>query len=78
MERPLEFIGDITDNKDLWKLAVKIKEKWSVVKDGKEHLEMFIVDSKGNDIQVIIPTQSVTLMYLTMTYLSRHLSTNTN
>lgn len=46
MERPLEFIGDITDNKDLWKLAVKIKEKWSVVKDGKEHLEMFIVDSK--------------------------------
>lgn len=56
MERPLQFIGDITNNKDLWKLAVKIKAKWSVVKDGKEHLEMLIVDSKGNDIQVIIPT----------------------
>jgi len=46
MERPLEFIADITDKKDLWKLVVKIKDKRVVVKDGKEHLEMIIVDVK--------------------------------
>ncbi|RHN42005.1 hypothetical protein MtrunA17_Chr8g0372151 [Medicago truncatula] len=46
MERPFEFIGDITDKKDFWKLPVKVKDKWTVVKDGKEHLELVIVDKK--------------------------------
>jgi hypothetical protein len=46
MERPFEFIADITDKKDMWKLAVRVKEKWTVVKDGKEHVEMIIVDAK--------------------------------
>jgi hypothetical protein len=45
-ERPLEFIGDITDKKDFWKLAVRVQDKWTVVKNGKEHLELVIVDSK--------------------------------
>jgi len=31
MERPFEFIADITDKKDFWKLAVKVKDKWTVV-----------------------------------------------
>ncbi|RHN52489.1 putative nucleic acid-binding protein [Medicago truncatula] len=56
MERPVQLISDVNDKKDLWKLAVKVKNKWTVVKDGKEHLELVIVDDKGNDIQVIIPT----------------------
>lgn len=48
MERPFEFIADITDNKDFWKLAVKVKDKWTVITDGKEHLEIVIVDQKVN------------------------------
>ena len=46
MERPFENIDVITDKKDFWKLAVRVKDKWTVVKDGKEHLEMIIVDAK--------------------------------
>lgn len=46
LERPVEFIADVTEKKDLWKLAVRVKDKLSVVKDGKEHLEMIIVDAK--------------------------------
>jgi len=46
MERPLEFIADVTDSKDFWKLSVRVKDKWTVVKDGKEHLELLIVDAK--------------------------------
>jgi len=46
MERPVQFVSDINDKKDFWKLVVKVKDKWTVVKDGKEHLEMVIVDAK--------------------------------
>jgi hypothetical protein len=47
MERPLEFVGgDITDKKDFWKLAIRVQDKWTMVKDGNEHLELLIVDSK--------------------------------
>ena len=46
MERPFQRISDINDKKDFWKLAVKVKDKWTVVKDGKEHLELVIVDDK--------------------------------
>ncbi|RHN55670.1 putative nucleic acid-binding protein [Medicago truncatula] len=54
---PVQFIADINPKKDFWKLAVRVKDKWVVVKDGKEHLEMVIVDSKGDDIHVVIPTE---------------------
>lgn len=56
IERPVEFIADVTPKRDFWKLTVKVKDKWSVIKDGKEHLKMIIVDAKGHEIQVIIPT----------------------
>jgi hypothetical protein len=46
MERPFETIAAVTNKKDFWKLAVRVKDKWTVVKDGKEHLEMIIVDAK--------------------------------
>jgi hypothetical protein len=49
-ERPVQFIDAITDQKDMWKLSVRVKDKWTVVKDGKEHLEMLIVDAKVTDI----------------------------
>lgn len=54
--RPFAFIKDVNEKKDFWKLAVRVRDKWTVVKDGKEHIEMVIVDAKGADIQVIIPT----------------------
>lgn len=46
MERPVQLISDVNDKKDFWKLTVKVKDKWTVVKDGKEHLELVIVDDK--------------------------------
>jgi hypothetical protein len=46
MARVFDFIKDITDRKDLFKIAVKVKDKWNVVKEGKEHFEMVVVDSK--------------------------------
>lgn len=57
MERPFENIAAINNKKDFWKLAVRVQDKWTVVKDGKEHLELIIVDAKGSDIQVVIPTE---------------------
>lgn len=56
-ERPVQFVSAVNDKSDFWKLVVKVKDKWTVVKDGREHLEIVIVDAKGNDIQVIIPTE---------------------
>jgi hypothetical protein len=49
MARKFEFIKDITDRKDLLKIAVKVKDKWNVSKEGKEHFEMVVVDSKVSD-----------------------------
>lgn len=46
MARPLEFLRDINKKKDFWKLTIKIRNKCIVVKDGKEHIEMVIVDAK--------------------------------
>jgi len=40
------MVADINDKKDFWKLVVKVVDKWIVVKDGKEHSEMIIVDAK--------------------------------
>ena len=50
MERPFEYISAITNKKNFWKLAVRVKDKWTVVKDGKEHLEMIIVDANVRPI----------------------------
>ncbi|KAK2423393.1 replication protein A 70 kDa DNA-binding subunit B [Trifolium repens] len=55
MVRNFEFIKDITDRKDLFKIAVKVKDKWNVIKEGKEHFEMVVVDSKGDDIFIVVP-----------------------
>ncbi|XP_045790716.1 uncharacterized protein LOC123885475 isoform X2 [Trifolium pratense] len=57
MARAFEFIKDITDRKDLWKVAVKVKDKWSATKDGKEYFEMVVVDAKGDDIFVLVPNE---------------------
>jgi hypothetical protein len=46
MARNFEFIKDINDRKDLWKIAVKVRDKWTSMKEGKEFLELVVVDSK--------------------------------
>lgn len=46
MARPFSFIADLNDKKDFCKLAVKVLDRWTVVKDGKEHSKMVIVDVK--------------------------------
>ncbi|MCI81832.1 DUF223 domain protein, partial [Trifolium medium] len=45
MARVVEFIKDITDRKDLWKIVVKVKDKWSATKEGKGYFELVVVDS---------------------------------
>ncbi|PNX67008.1 replication A1-like protein [Trifolium pratense] len=46
MARKFESVKDISDAKDLWKISVKVKEKWTNVKDGKESIELLVVDEK--------------------------------
>ncbi|XP_058776860.1 uncharacterized protein LOC131651209 [Vicia villosa] len=55
MARPLEKISNVNDEKELWKVAVKIHHKWSVISNNKEHFEMVVYDSEGSDIHVIVP-----------------------
>ncbi|XP_045831696.1 uncharacterized protein LOC123923096 isoform X3 [Trifolium pratense] len=57
MARKFESVKDISDAKDLWKISVKVKEKWTNVKDGKESTELLVVDEKGDDISVFIPNE---------------------
>ncbi|XP_058768001.1 uncharacterized protein LOC131641718 [Vicia villosa] len=46
MARPLEKIADVNDEKELWKVDVKIHHKWSVISNNKEHFEMVVYDSE--------------------------------
>jgi predicted membrane-bound spermidine synthase len=46
MLRPAAFLRDINQKKDFWKVTVKVRDNWTVVKDGREHIEMVIVDGK--------------------------------
>ncbi|PNX68349.1 replication A1-like protein, partial [Trifolium pratense] len=57
MARKFESVKDINDAKDLWKISVKVKEKWTNMKDGKESIELLVVDDKEDDISVFIPNE---------------------
>ncbi|KAE9607670.1 putative nucleic acid-binding protein [Lupinus albus] len=53
LSRPFDFIKDLNDSKHIWKIAVRITQIWYVqipLKPG--HLEMILMDSKGDKIQV--------------------------
>lgn len=63
IERPVEFIADVTPKRDFWKLTIKVKDKWSVIKDGKEHLKMIIVDAKVKKIIIAHILWSIFLAY---------------
>ncbi|XP_058741691.1 uncharacterized protein LOC131614080 [Vicia villosa] len=56
MARPIEYVRDINDSKDLWKIFVRCRHIWSVTSASKkEHLEMILVDSKRSMIQAVVP-----------------------
>ncbi|KAI5428027.1 hypothetical protein KIW84_033152 [Lathyrus oleraceus] len=55
MSRKVDSVKDINDSKETWRLAVRIMDVWSVVNNkGVEHLEMIVMDSLGDRIQVLI------------------------
>ncbi|KAI5445552.1 hypothetical protein KIW84_013691 [Lathyrus oleraceus] len=55
MSRKVDSVKDINDSKETWRLAVRIMDVWSLVNNkGIEHLEMIVMDSLGDRIQVLI------------------------
>ncbi|KAI5413930.1 hypothetical protein KIW84_058178 [Lathyrus oleraceus] len=55
MSRKVDSVKDINDSKETWRLAVRIMDVWNVVNNkGIEHLEMIVMDSLGDRIQVLI------------------------
>ncbi|KAI5396652.1 hypothetical protein KIW84_062749 [Lathyrus oleraceus] len=58
MARPFEKIVDINETKELWKVAVKVHHKWTVISNNREHIELIFidVDISGADFHVIVPT----------------------
>ncbi|KAI5442373.1 hypothetical protein KIW84_011445 [Lathyrus oleraceus] len=55
MSRKVDSVKDINDSKETWRLAVPIMDVWSVVNNkGIEHLEMIVMNSLGDRIQVLI------------------------
>ncbi|KAI5401770.1 hypothetical protein KIW84_066297 [Lathyrus oleraceus] len=55
MSRKVDSVKNINDSKETWRLAVRIMDVWSVVNNkGIEHLEMIVMDSLGDRIQVLI------------------------
>lgn len=45
MEMPFEKIIDINETKELWKVAVKVHHKWTIISNKKEHIELIFVDA---------------------------------
>ncbi|KAF1865958.1 hypothetical protein Lal_00041655, partial [Lupinus albus] len=55
LSRPYDFIMDLNDAKQFWKIAVRITQIWYVQIPPKPgHLEMILIDSKGDKIQVSV------------------------
>ncbi|KAF1881976.1 hypothetical protein Lal_00038620 [Lupinus albus] len=55
LSRPFNFIKDVNDSKHIWKIVVRITQLWYVQIPPKPgHLEMILMDSKGEKIQVSV------------------------
>ncbi|GAU36667.1 hypothetical protein TSUD_15800 [Trifolium subterraneum] len=46
MERPIKLLTEIHNKRELWKIAIKVKDKWTIFKDGKQSFELVVVDAK--------------------------------
>ncbi|KAK2355809.1 hypothetical protein QL285_093188 [Trifolium repens] len=54
MSRAYDFIKDLNKDKDIWKIAVRVIDSWVVTgTNGFQHLEMVIVDAKGDRVHAI-------------------------
>ncbi|WJX09717.1 hypothetical protein P8452_00523 [Trifolium repens] len=56
MSRTEDFIKDINDGKELWKLGVRLEDMWKTGLGRNEHLEFLILDKQGDNIQVLLPS----------------------
>ncbi|WJX77104.1 hypothetical protein P8452_60444 [Trifolium repens] len=56
MARAIDFIKDINDEKELWKLIVCLEDVWKTGIGQGEHLEFLILDKQGDTIQVVLPS----------------------
>ncbi|PNX85483.1 replication factor-a protein 1 (Rpa1) family protein, partial [Trifolium pratense] len=54
MSRGVDNIKDINDNKEVWKVAVKVDDIWTTTRYSKEYAEMIIRDIQGDSIHVMI------------------------
>ncbi|WJX66981.1 DNA helicase [Trifolium repens] len=49
-----DFIKDLTKDREIWKIAVRVVDSWDVIGiNGQPHLEMVIVDAKGDRVQAV-------------------------
>jgi len=46
MSRVLDDVKFFNDSKELWKLAVRLEDIWTVTNAGKEHPEFLILDKQ--------------------------------
>jgi hypothetical protein len=47
MSREFDFIKDLTKDREIWKIDVRVVDSWTVIgTNGNPHLEMVIVDAK--------------------------------
>lgn len=46
MARSFEKIADINKTKELWKVAVKVHHKRTIISNNKEHIELIFVDAE--------------------------------
>lgn len=54
MSREFDFIKDLTKDREIWKIAVRVVDSWTVIgTNGNPHLEMVIVDAKGDRVQAV-------------------------
>ncbi|GAU20371.1 hypothetical protein TSUD_11890 [Trifolium subterraneum] len=57
MSRVVDDVKSVNDSKELWKLAVRLEDIWTVTNGGQEHLEFLILDKQGDQIQVLLPSE---------------------
>ncbi|XP_058784404.1 uncharacterized protein LOC131659197 [Vicia villosa] len=56
MARPSANLKEINESKELWKIAVRIHHKWTVLSKTREHFELILVDKEGTDILYRVPS----------------------
>ncbi|GAU50221.1 hypothetical protein TSUD_409000 [Trifolium subterraneum] len=55
MQRQPTMLKEVHNGKELWKIAIKVKDRWNWDKEGKKSFQLLVVDSKGDSVVVIVP-----------------------